>query len=117
MTQPPTAINYYAKERIFEMTWAPGETVRLAARRVRAACGCASCVDERTGARILDPESIPEDIDVVAMHPVGNYALHIQWSDGHDTGIYTWERLRLLGPHEHGCGHGQGGCGCRPESK
>ncbi|MGB4257613.1 MAG: DUF971 domain-containing protein [Phycisphaerae bacterium] len=117
MTQPPTAINYYAQDRILEITWEAGTKARLSARHVRAACGCASCVDERTGARILDPQSIPEDIDIIAMHPVGNYALHIEWSDGHDTGIYPWERLRLLGPHEHGPAHGQEGCGCHHEPK
>jgi DUF971 family protein len=32
------------------------------------------------------------------MSPVGNYALKIVWSDGHDTGLFTWERLAALDP-------------------
>jgi DUF971 family protein len=96
MTQAPTAINYFAKDRILEITWAPGDIRRLPTRVVRAACGCAACVDERTGVRTLDIDSIPPDIDILAMRPVGNYAVHIQWSDGHDTGIYTWENLRQM---------------------
>jgi DUF971 family protein len=97
MAQPPAAINYYAKDRRLEITWAPGQVHRHAAKLVRAACGCASCVDERTGQRTLDVNSIPDDIDIVALRPVGNYAVQIEWSDGHDTGIYTWELLRRLG--------------------
>jgi len=96
MAQAPTAINYFSRERMLEITWAPGETQRLPTRTVRANCACASCVDERTGQRTLDVDSIPDDIDILALRPVGNYAVHIQWSDGHDTGIYTWEHLRQL---------------------
>jgi len=100
MTQAPTAINYYAKDRTLEITWGPGHTVRLPTKLVRTECGCASCVDERTGERILDPRSVPEDIDILDMRPVGNYAIQIRWSDGHDAGLYTWERLRHLRPSE-----------------
>lgn len=96
MTQAPIAINYFAKDRRLEITWSSGDIRRLPTRVVRAACGCAACVDERTGVRTLDVDSIPADIDILAMRPVGNYAVHIEWSDGHDTGIYTWESLRRL---------------------
>lgn len=96
MTQPPTAINYYAKDRALEITWAAGQVARLSTRKLRGSCGCAACVDERTGQRILDVDAVAEDIDIVSMHPVGNYALHITWSDGHDSGFYSWEHLRRL---------------------
>lgn len=96
MAQPPTAINYYAKDHILEITWAPGRVSRLPTKFVRAACGCAGCVDERTGVRTLDVNSIPEDIDIRGMTPVGNYAVHIDWSDGHNSGFYSWEHLQDL---------------------
>jgi DUF971 family protein len=56
-------------------------------------------VDERTGVRTLDPQSIPEDIDIAGIEPVGNYAIRIKFDDLHDTGIYTWRYLYGLGKH------------------
>lgn len=38
--------------------------------------------------------------EMVELLPVGNYAIQPRWSDGHDTGIYTWEFLRRLCPAE-----------------
>jgi DUF971 family protein len=59
---------------------------------------CASCVDECTGVRKILPGSIPASLERVRVAPVGNYALHFGWSDGHDTGIYSFEYLRELCP-------------------
>jgi len=57
---------------------------------------CARCVDEITGLRILDIDGIKPEIVINEMSLVGNYALKIRWSDGHDTGLYTWDHLRRL---------------------
>jgi len=64
---------------------------------LRVACPCAACVDEWTGKNLLDPTSIPADIAIERVQSVGRYALGISWSDGHRSGIYTYERLRKLG--------------------
>ena len=40
---------------------------------------------------------IPDDIDVIGAHPTGRYAVRIEFSDGHRTGLYTWELLASLG--------------------
>ena len=61
---------------------------------LRCACSCATCVDEMSGRKVLRDETIPRDIKPSKIHPVGNYGISIAWSDGHDTGIYTFERLR-----------------------
>ena len=63
---------------------------------LRAACRCAHCEDEWTGARRLDPASIPADVRILAIRQVGRYGLQFDWSDGHGAGIYTYERLRDL---------------------
>ena len=65
-------------------------------RDLRLACGCAICVDEWTGEEHLDPACVPEDVRPLKIESVGRYALQIQWSDGHDTGIYPFRRLRAL---------------------
>ena len=65
-------------------------------RALRLACACAQCVDEWSGEGRLDPQSVPEDVHPVSVRPVGRYAIQIDWSDGHDTGIYPFQRLRAL---------------------
>jgi DUF971 family protein len=78
--------------------WSEGDERVYALRDLRCACPCASCVDEHTGRRVLDPAEVPEDVSVDRMELVGHYALRIHWTDGHATGIYTWEFLRGFEP-------------------
>ncbi|MGI9428108.1 MAG: DUF971 domain-containing protein, partial [Bythopirellula sp.] len=50
-----------------------------------------------TGEQFLDLATIPEDVAIEKMELVGSYAVCLQWSDGHNSGLFTWERLRELG--------------------
>lgn len=77
--------------------WADGARHLYDVRALRLACGCARCVDEWTGEEQLDPAAVPEDVRPLRIEGVGRYALQIAWSDGHDTGIYPFRRLRQLG--------------------
>lgn len=70
------------------------------ARELRLACPCAGCVEEMTGRTLLGPEAVPSDVRPVAIELVGAYGLRVRWSDGHATGIYTFERLRRDCPCE-----------------
>ncbi len=63
---------------------------------LRGQCACAKCVNEWTGEQILDPATIPADIAIESMELVGSYALRINWTDGHNSGLFTWERLLEL---------------------
>jgi ATP-binding protein involved in chromosome partitioning len=74
--------------------WADGQMQLLAPRDLRIACRCAQCRNEVTGAQMLDPASVPRDIRLTRIWSVGNYALGLAFSDGHDTGIYTFKSLR-----------------------
>ena len=98
MAGPPQGIDYFAKERVLQITWGPGHIGRFATKYLRCECACAGCVDERTGIRTLDPNTVVEDIDIAEIEMVGNYAIRIRWSDGHDTGLYTWEHLARIRP-------------------
>lgn len=98
MDQPPRNLRALTQERLLEITWEEGHVGRYGNRTLRGECPCANCVDERTGVRTLDLDSIPPDIVISKMQLVGSYAIRIDWSDGHNTGIYTWERLRELCP-------------------
>ena len=98
MTTPPTGIATRRSERVVEITWGPDHVGRFGMKDLRASCACAHCVDERTGKRLLDPDTITADIHIAAAELVGNYAVRFDFSDGHDTGIYTWKKLRQLCP-------------------
>jgi ATP-binding protein involved in chromosome partitioning len=78
------------------LTWADGHAQTLAPRDLRIACPCAQCRDEITGARLLDPATVPLDIRITRVWSVGNYALGLAFSDGHATGIYTFKSLRAM---------------------
>jgi len=82
-----------AHEYDVRVRWNNGRETIYPARFLRLACPCAGCVEEMTGQRILRDETVPADVRPLAIHPVGRYAIQIQWSDGHQTGIFTWERL------------------------
>ncbi len=79
-----------------EILWADGHQSRYFVPDLRRACRCAHCVDEWSGRPNLDPESISDDVRPTRLEPVGRYAIQIDWTDGHSSGIYTYEHLRQL---------------------
>ena len=78
------------------ITWGDDRQCRYKAAELRRACPCAQCVNEWTGERMLMPESISENIEIRDLSIVGRYALNFRWSDGHETGIYSFRYLREL---------------------
>jgi ATP-binding protein involved in chromosome partitioning len=76
--------------------WSDGHQSRYRPYHLRVNCVCAACVNENTGVRMLDPKRVPLDIGIQGVQPVGRYGLSLSFSDRHDTGIYTFERLRAL---------------------
>jgi DUF971 family protein len=92
--EPPQSIEVNERNE-FLVAW-PGVLSVIPALRLRDACPCAGCIEEGTGRKILDTASIPAGIRAVEIWPVGSYAVQIQWSDGHSSGIYSWETLRRI---------------------
>jgi DUF971 family protein len=76
------------------ITWADGRVCNYSAPDLRRACPCAQCVNEWTGQRMLEPKNVSEDLTISDVSIVGRYALNFRWSDGHDTGIYSFQYLR-----------------------
>ena len=74
--------------------WSDGHEAIYDSRALRLECPCAHCVDEWTGERRLEASTVPDDVKVVEVKPVGRYGYQLRWSDGHATGIYTFDRLR-----------------------
>jgi ATP-binding protein involved in chromosome partitioning len=83
--------------RELAIRWADGRETIYPVRDLRLACACARCVDEWSGEQRLDPASIPDDVRPLRIERVGRYAIQIEWSDGHASGIYPFRRLRELG--------------------
>lgn len=96
----PAAIGPTEDEARLRITWKDGEVHEYLSRHLRHLCPCAGCVDEMTGVRKLRPDMVDPDVYPTAIHYVGRYALQFMWSDGHSTGIYTFEYLRELGAAE-----------------
>ena len=87
-----------ANQHDVKIRWHDGHESIYPARELRLACPCAGCVDEMTGAIRIIATSIPQDVHPLAIKLVGRYAISIEWSDGHSTGIYAFEKLRTLCP-------------------
>jgi ATP-binding protein involved in chromosome partitioning len=91
----PTSISQHGPREL-AISWGDGVSSVYPVRTLRLACGCASCVDEWTGENRLDPETVPDDVHPLRIEPVGRYAIQVEWSDGHSSGIYPFRRLRDL---------------------
>ncbi len=94
----PAHVGPTADGRALGIRWQDGHSSVYEPRFLRLNCPCAGCVDEMTGQRTLIPEMVPDGVYPTAIHPVGRYALQFIWSDGHDTGFFSFDYLRRLCP-------------------
>ncbi len=76
------------------ITWSDDSETRYSAPQLRRVCPCATCVNEWTGEKILDERHIADDLTFSSIAIVGRYALNFVFSDGHDTGIFSFKYLR-----------------------
>jgi DUF971 family protein len=94
--EAPSAIQARREQSAFCFTWPSLGERTISFYDLRCACQCAGCVDEHTGQPLLDPQTVSRDISINDAKLIGNYALKISWTDGHDTGLYTWDYLQKL---------------------
>ena len=83
-----------------EIRWSDGHLCTYDVASIRRACRCAHCIDEWTGEQILQVSDVPDDVQPTSIEMVGQYALSFKWTDGHTTGIYSFEYLRRLCPDD-----------------
>ena len=83
--------------RTLSILWEDGHRDDFDVRDLRLACRCALCVEEMSGRKLLDPKTIRSDVSPRQIVSIGNYAIQFDWSDGHNSGIYSFNDLRALG--------------------
>ena len=91
----PTGVFKKAGKSLF-IRWNDGTHSDYSLRSLRSACPCAVCVNEWSGEKILDEAKIPVDIKPTRIFSVGRYAMGVHWSDGHTTGIFSYDFLKKL---------------------
>lgn len=94
--QPRPASLNLDHDGTLRIRWDDGDTSALPPHWLRARCPCAGCVEEWSGKRTFGDDQVALDVKPKGLLPVGNYAIQIDWSDGHTTGIYSWDYLLKL---------------------
>ena len=100
MRETPVPEKIHRADQAVTITWNENHIATFSARELRLKCQCAECRDEMTGYPLLNPHTIPDDIAPLAISLVGAYAIKIDWSDGHNTGIYAFDTLFSICPCE-----------------
>jgi len=83
--------------RTLSLLWQDGHRDDLDVRDLRLACRCALCVEEMSGRKLLDPQTVRADVSPRQITSIGHYAIQFDWNDGHNSGIYAFNDLRDLG--------------------
>jgi ATP-binding protein involved in chromosome partitioning len=92
-----TAVGFRKRDpRTLSVLWEDGRQADFDVRDLRLACRCALCIEELSGRPLLDPQSVRQDVAPRTIRSVGNYAVSVDWDDGHSTGIYSFEHLQAL---------------------
>jgi DUF971 family protein len=92
----PESLELTDDDSVLQILWGDGRTSRHSLSALRAACPCAVCQGHHPSQSLgLTADQFP-GVRITDIAPVGRYAYHIVWSDGHDTGIYTLKMLREI---------------------
>ena len=83
-------------ETAISIKWSDDSETRYTAAALRRSCPCAGCINEWTGEKMLDDAKIADDLTIKHTSIVGRYALNFHFSDGHDTGIFSFKYLHDL---------------------
>ena len=94
----PTRIVLHRASHALEMEFDSGETFRLPAEYLRVNSPSAEVQGHGPGQKVLVAGK--RDVNIEAVEPIGNYAVLLRFSDGHATGLFSWDVLHALG-HDH----------------
>ncbi|KJV05454.1 gamma-butyrobetaine hydroxylase-like domain-containing protein [Methylocucumis oryzae] len=91
----PTEIKHHQLSNALEISFDDGSVFTLPSEYLRVFSQSAEAVGHGPGQEVLQVGK--EQVTIVSIKPIGNYAICPVFSDGHDTGIYTWDCLYTLG--------------------
>ena len=94
----PTALTVHSQSHILEVAFSDGVEFRIPFELMRIYSPSAEVQGHGPGQEIL--QTGKRDVDVVELEPIGNYAVKPVFSDGHDTGIFSWDYLYYLGSEQ-----------------
>jgi len=94
----PTEIKLHQASRILEIVYADGRIFKLPCEFLRVYSPSAEVRGHGPGQEVLQIGK--KDIAITKVEPVGNYAVQLTFSDGHDTGIYSWDLLYEYGARQ-----------------
>ena len=94
----PTEIRLHQKSRILEIAFADGKTFRLPCEFLRVYSPSAEVRGHGPGQEVL--QSGKRNVEITRIEPVGQYAVQLHFSDGHATGIYSWDLLYDYGVNQ-----------------
>jgi DUF971 family protein len=94
----PTEIRLHQKSRVLEIAFADGKAFRLPCEFLRVYSPSAEVRGHGPGQEVL--QTGQRDVEITRVEPVGTYAVQFTFSDGHDTGIYSWDLLYDYGLHQ-----------------
>jgi len=97
-TPAPTEIKLHQKSRLLEIAFADGKNFTLSHEFLRVSSPSAEVRGHGPGQEVL--QTGKREVTVASIAPVGNYAVQLSFSDGHDTGLYSWDLLYALGEHQ-----------------
>ena len=96
----PTAITLHGQSRVLEVGFSDGNTFRIPFELMRVYSPSAEVQGHGPGQEVL--QTGKREVDIVELSPVGNYAVQPTFSDGHDSGIFSWDYLYYLGSEQDG---------------
>jgi DUF971 family protein len=94
----PTEIRLHQQSRILELAFADGSQFRLPCEFLRVYSPSAEVRGHGPGQEVL--QTGKRNVDITRIEPVGSYAVQFTFSDGHDTGIYSWDLLYDYGQRQ-----------------
>ena len=94
----PTEIVLHQKSRVLEVPFSDGKRFRLPCELLRVYSPSAEVRGHGPGQEVL--QAGKKDVEITELEPVGAYAVRPVFSDGHDTGIYSWDYLYTLGVNQ-----------------
>ena len=95
---PPESLTVHTLSRVLELRWPDGAHFRLPFELLRVYSPSAEVQGHGPGQEV--PQTGKREVEITALAPVGNYAVQPRFSDGHESGIFTWGYLHELGTRQ-----------------